>query len=201
MKRLLPLFVMAGLSAAPVQAEPEVTKGLDGQDCMSADLGIIPARLTYDNGASQALLGQSRKVLVWASTSDKGERFKIRNKYGLFPLEVGSVVYDWTSALPDAYAIEASGETFRGVGTYTVKGREPAPYEMHVTVLGRDSVAFNGCPYEVMQLEIVHWFDGKPGNRVLMSYDPELWISFRTEVEQADGSVTVRFPVGITTFR
>ncbi len=195
------MLAMSGLLAGPVQAEPEITKGLDGQDCMSADLGIIPAQLTYEDGMRMALLGQSRKVLVWASTSDKGVRAKIRNKYGLFPLEAGTTVYDWTTALPDAYAIEASGETFRGQGTYSVTGKEPAPYEMHVTVLGRESVEFNGCPYEVMRLEVVHWFDGKRGNRVLLSYDPELWISFRSEVEQADGSVKVWVPVEIKTIR
>ncbi len=199
--------ILAGLALAGAGlAEPKATTGTDGQDCMSADLGIMPARVTYTNGQTRILLRQSGKVSVWQIESPDHQPFEYRAKFSFFALTMGNAdsnsVWDWSTSLPDLYAIEATGKAFLAEGTRTMTGKQPIPVLMEVLVLGREEIEFKGCVYQVMQLKIVHTEAGKPVSETLMSYDPELWMSFRTERRPKNGSpVEITEPIEIVTTR
>jgi hypothetical protein len=201
-------LALCGSVAAPgvLAAEVALTKGSAGQACMSADLGIVPGHVTMDNGQESTLLGQSGKVLVRRIKSPKAEAVEIRSKFGIYPLEFstskGDTVWTWETDLPALDAIEASGETFLAQGTSTAPGQEPVSVAMEITVGDRETVEFMGCIYEVMQVTVLHSRGGKPTHEALVSYHPDLWMSFRTETRPVDGGeVTVIMPTEIATIR
>ena len=205
------LTMILGLGGAlattgAVVAEVALTKGSAGQACMSADLGIVPGHITMDNGQELALLGQSAKVVVRKVKSPKAEPFEIRSKFGLYPLEwstsTGMTVWDWETDLPALDVIEASGQTFLAQGISTAPGKDPVSVAMEITIGDRETIEFKGCSYEIMQVTILHSRDGKPTHEALISYHPDLWISFRTETRPVDGSAPkVVMPVDIVTIR
>ena len=185
--------LLAGVTlAGAALAEPKVTTGADGQACMSADLGIVPAKVRYSNGYIRTLLGQFGNVVVSRNEGPNFQPFEYRAKFSIFPLLTDTTgrdsVWDWTTDLPNLYVIEANGETFHAEGTRTMTDGEPVPVSVDITVLGREVVEFNGCPYEVMQLKLEHGESGKKVSETFTSYDPELWTSFRTEQHPLDGS-------------
>ncbi len=185
--------LLSGMTLAGVGlAEPTATTGDDGQFCMSADLGIVPAKVTYSNGYSRSMLGQFGKVTLWRIEGPNFQPHDYRIKYNMFPLETDTTgrdtVWDWATDLPDLYVIEASGETFRAEGTRTMTDEEPTQVTMDITVLGRETHVFKGCAYEVMKLKVVHGEAGKPYSEALILYDPELWTGFGSELHRLDGS-------------
>jgi hypothetical protein len=206
--RVTMVLGLCGLVAAPGVAVAEValTKGSSGQACMSADLGIVPGHVTMDNGQEITLLGQSGKVLVRRIRSPKVEPVEMRSKFGLYPLTFstskGDTVWTWETDLPALDDIEASGETFLAQGTSTAPGQEPISVAMEITVGDRETIEFMGCIYEVMQVTVLHSRGGKPTHEALISYHPDLWMSFRTETRPVDGGeVTVVMPTEIATIR
>ena len=205
------LTMILGLSGAlattgAVVAEVALTKGSAGQACMSADLGIVPGHITMDNGQEVTLLGQSGMVLVRRLKSPKTEPVEMRAKYGLYPLEFstskGDTVWAWETDLPALDDIEASGEPFLAQGISTTAGQEPVSVAMEITVGDREIIEFMGCVYEVMQVTVLHSRGGKPTHEALISYHPDLWMSFRTETRPVDGGdATVIMPTQIATIR
>lgn len=206
MKVIAAGLCVASLLAGEGRAEPEVTMGTNGQNCMSADLGIVPARVTFDDGSVVSLLGQSGKVLVRRLEQPKVRPYEMRSKFGFYPLEIsmshGRTTYDWETDLVALVAIEASGATFRADGTMTEPGKEPTQIAMEISVDGRETVEFGGCAYEVLRVTVAHFRNGKQTHVALVSYHPDLWMSFRTERRPADGSAPViTQPLDISTIR
>lgn len=161
-------------------------------ECFSADLGIVPLRTVYDNDQVSTRIEQAGKVITRRIKNPTSMEITIKAKYGIFPYEItngaDADIYRWKTELPDFLEIEKTGQIFRAEGFREEPGKAPVPIAFEIEILGRETVSFQGCDYETLDVRTVHFIDGKETQETRVLFEPNFWFSFRTETLGKDGA-------------
>ncbi|GAB1362480.1 hypothetical protein MASR1M32_17160 [Rhodobacter sp.] len=151
--------------------------------CFTAD--EMPEKAIYGTASVLEYLGRDGDVLTYRS----GE-LTSRVKDGVWPLdhrsETFNVDYQWDDPLPSLAEIAASGGKARVDGQKTEKGKASQPVAIEVEILGKQTLDWEDCRYQVVEFRKVVWLKGKKASEGVILYAPDAMISFRSESTEED---------------
>jgi hypothetical protein len=143
----------------------------------------MPAEITYDQGRVTILSSTARDV-TFRTDGPIGTNGTATLRGGLFLMSVAStgvaMHFDWQDPLP-ALRDLAPGDQLRLTADMVVEHAARSFHVTDITVLRRDSLTVDGCPYPVLVVDQTDRLNGRVQMRATRWISPDLGLALKVE--------------------